>query len=545
MRAIATIGLVVGLLAAPAAAAPATRVQADPPSIAAADDFSGNERGYFWDFNSKDHLAWEDSITGWDNGRLLNGWFVGRTAEDDRKPGTTLAQIRFSPLSLPGTIPTQTEHPRTPLDPSYDILRVSMCSSRATKARVFWHRDASFADGDFGSTNLVNISRGCRIYKFDLADRNPNVGTLKYSDGNMQSLRLFPSNDPGTKIKIDWATLTPTTRGPTVELTWDDNGDPVNLYLSSRADGRRKALIAASLKGGSYEWATPNLAPGTYWIVIKERGAKRVEGTFHVNAPPQGKVTAPSFTSGPDYATQVRKDPWDMSQKTDVARTINLRIEAFAQGKFEGENVAGSGDPGVFLAFKEPIDPAKWYYLTYRMKTENSNEARDGSVVRLLWWTNAQTNSTTQDIRDFDLWQVVTVDLRTATLEPNVSNDAGMWGADRVTKLRVDPHESKTPAAFFIDYVLLTRNDSADRVYTVRWTSEDEDGDAVTGTVYYDDDRTFAGSSRIACGAGSGDGKCVWTTAGVPEGEYHVFVVLDDGTETTTIVSEAPVEISH
>ena len=157
MASVAVTVLLAGALPAPPAVGlPPPPQRLTPFRIPAAADFSSTVRGYFWDFSDPLHYGSADSRRGWDE-RLEDGWFIATS---------TLINptVRLNSLNIPGTVPVPNEHADTPLNPSYRFVTMRMCSDRSTSAMVFWHRNASFEDGDLGATNFQSVRTGCHIY---------------------------------------------------------------------------------------------------------------------------------------------------------------------------------------------------------------------------------------------------------------------------------------------------------------------------------------------------------------------------------------------
>ena len=516
-----------------------------PSVVKAPIDFSSAFRGYWWDFESKTHYGEEQSRADWVNPRIVDGWFIGNAPTSTASSPT----IRLSNLKAPNAIPSPEEHVDTPFDPSYRYLTVYMCVSKATSAMIFYHRDGSFADGDYGGTNFKKIPAGCGLHQWDLAtDRNANVGRLGWSRGGFTALRIRPITTPGTNVRMNFATLAEKRRTGRVTIRWDDAEDPVTLFISPNSNGSARARIAANRTGGIFRYKLHNLAPGTYYIVSLEgRSRFRVGHSFTVDAPPQGRLVAPSYLSGKDYATVVVGDAWDMKNAADVANTRNLASKSFTAGKFVGTSISGNGDPGVFLNVSDetPIDPADYFYLTYRMRVLRLDQLNEGAVVRWAYFIAPSTSDVTQDVREYDSWQTVTFDMRTIDLEPNENNEAGGWLGDPIDRLRLDPHENRLGITFHIDWVKLTGHTMANRNFLIRYAASDDTGDP-TVRFYYGTDDSVAGRTRVLCRRNSPAGTCRWITTDIPEGDYLIqMVVLDDIGNRKTIVSEVPVLIRH
>jgi hypothetical protein len=536
----------------------------DPPR-----DFTSRLRGYWWDFESTDHFGWNWSQSGWASPRLAaDGWFIGRTTP--LRPGSTTsdAAIFLNELTEPETIPVAEVHADTPFDPRYRWLNVRMCAtfynrdilggrepSRYTFSTVSWHRDALFSSYEWGVTKGLKVYEGCRTYRFDLVgDQNPNAaGSLPWTAGGFTALRFRPATHPDIQVVVDYVTLSPAQKGEFVNIAWEDNGQPVRLFFSSSSDLSRLTTIPGRRTGGSFDWRTPNLAPGTYYVVAQQAGRAAGTASFRVDAPPQGRILTPSFTSGPDYATEARGgDAWDMSQPGDVSDTRNLRSVEFANGQLRA--VSTNIDPGIHLTVngRRPIDPDRYYYLTYRMWVADDGEPGRGSVVRALWWTGQligdKVTSTTEDVRDYGGWQEVTIDLRGRdVLEERIVNQAGVWGTAPVLLLRLDPHESADPTPVRLDWVTLTGNDGGDRRFRIRYEATDPEGKPLDIRFFFDDDADRRnGRTFRRCRAPSAPGVCEWATGRLPEGEYFVHMRIRDAAGNITwATSEAPFEIRH
>ena len=70
-----------------------------------------------------------------------------------------------------------------------------------------------------------------------------------------------------------------------------------------------------------------------------------------------------------------------MSDATDIETPYNVTGGTFKNGIFTAANTAPSGDPGLQLRVTAPIDPSRFYYLTYRMRVDGLIDILEG--VRL------------------------------------------------------------------------------------------------------------------------------------------------------------------
>ena len=128
------------------------------------------------------------------------------------------------------------------------------------------------------------------------------------------------------------------------------------LFFDEVPAGSRRTKIAdnVDLANGAYTWTPPHLAPGRYYLFA---GINNV-GSFVVNDPPAATLLNPTFTSGPDYATTVVGNPWDMNSATDILQTHNVTGLKFVNGIASAYSEAGSDDPELIFNGPQlhPID---------------------------------------------------------------------------------------------------------------------------------------------------------------------------------------------
>ncbi len=556
-------------------------IEITPSIIPFGSDYAYDTHGYGWDFSDVQHFGSELTAPNFRDMSITNGLFIGTTSTSDPK-------IWLQDLTIPGTIPALNEGGVNPIDTSrYRYLTFRMYSSADDDGIVYWYSDRSFAPGTFGAAGFKPIRSGWHTYTFDLvAERNMGAGGLAWNAGPIQSIAIKPANSAGVLIKLDYVRLTTTLPevAPVITVRWTSVDSVLDLYFDTDPDGSNATLIARNVAGntGSYRWVTPYLAPGTYYLLARSSTSQIMESTqivspaFEVNTPPVVTILAPSYTSGPDYATTVVGNPWDMSSSDDVKALYNVVDAVFDNGILGAVNDANNpdisrrGDPGIELNVTTPIDPTRFYYGTYRFRLDGTQDIAAGSVVRFLWWTTMNIGasaSTTKDILIYEGWRTVTVDFRTALLEPDSHSD---WLTSPKVGFRFDPHEFPTPRRFELDYILLTGNDRASTNFTIRYELSEAKKQTTRVEFYYDNDRGGADGVRIDCGAvesnpirdfnvflplviGSGslaktnlqlsDTHCVWDLANVPNGDYYIYAVADDGIDTRLVYSQTPVEV--
>jgi hypothetical protein len=93
-------------------------------------------------------------------------------------------------------------------------------------------------------------------------------------------------------------------------------------------------------------------------------------------------------------------------------------------------------------------------------------------------------------------------------------------------------------------------DDIADSGFIIRWSDADPDNNAAI-SLYYDTDGSGADGILIVSGLsedpdGEGDDEYVWHIAGIPEGQYYVYAVIDDGVNNPVVTySSGAVTINH
>lgn len=514
------------------AAGPISFTAVTPARVAAPDDYASQARGYWWDFRSASHYSATLTRGGFTRPHLERGWFVGKTRSADPK-------VWLQDMNIPGTNPTPNEGAANPIDTSrYRYVTTRLCTDKAAGLVVYWFRDM----GTFGAAGFRQASPGCGFYSFDLVKDRLQEGSLDWTAGPVQTIALKPFAPIGTTLRVDYVTLTvdPPGTAQAVTATWKPNAAHFTVALDDAPSGAHATPLAAqaiSAKTGKAAFDLPAVPPGRYYLIARSGNVQTASPAFRVNSPPGGRILDPSYASGPDYATTVLKNPWDMSQRADIAAQRNVKSVRVSGGVYSAINT--NDDPGVALRVQQPIDTSRFYYLTYRMRVAGQQDILHGSVARVFWQVGpdpAQT-STTEDIVDYEGWQTVTLDLRNVLLEP--SSPAGWAATKAATALRLDPHEFPTPHRFDIDDVKLTGDRVADGAsFDIRYSLTDGDRDRVTAKFFFSTKRGERGSP-IACGR-AGPRVCRWNLTGVKAGDYYLAMLLNDGHNQRTVYSETP-----
>lgn len=527
-----------------------------PNVIKSGEDYTFDQRGYYWDFSSSEHYGVELSRPAFPNGQIIqNGWLMGEGIVKGK--GLYLLNPQIN-----GINPTQNEGVIHPIVTSkYRYLTLSVCLSNASVVGVAWYRSRSdTAPGVAG----VGFPAGCSVKTVDLVN-DFQGGTTWLAAGTVTGMAITFNVD-GINVQIDFARLTLANSVERVTITWPPRSGTVSFSISDDPVHTRASVVGtANAADGSWVWNVPPLEPGKYYLKASYSDGSSQTTEFTVNHPPLGSITSPSYTSGPDYATTVIGDPWDMNETTDILQYHNVSGLQVNSGILSGYSIAGNNDPELIFNGPQlhPIDPNQFYYFTYRMRDPLPQDVFGGSVARIFWSdSNSQyfLAATSKDILIYDGWKSVTIDLRKALLEQGGIS----WQAAARDGIRLDPHEFSYPRLFELDDVKLTGNDRANNTYRINYLASDSDGSIDTLELRYSTSPDGSNSIPISCATGTpvqppaglsmqiflplilrGDAFCTWNTTQIPNGDYYIVLVARDAYDQTVRVSETPVEIRH
>lgn len=400
----------------------------------------------------------------------------------------------------------------TPIDGSvFDRFAIRMNTNGMQAGTQYAWQIIWIADGELKSTPLVfEIEAGAKTYTVDMSGNADWIGKkitmLRFdigANGSMTSLSLA----------IDWAALT-TGVVPTSE--------------------------SQLMPAGSF---------AADWVRVK--------------AAPIAMFTAPSYTSGADYATTVLGDAWDMDSTDDIIATNEIESRNAASGILDftddstfipsptGKDCDDTGDPQLTLRtgqyFRDPrtaIDPLRYRYLTYSYKEDHPTDTCLGSITRFLGWENTPSDTTEYEAAvTNEGWNTYAMDLATAHLSPN----APTWTSHQaINVFRFDPNEIPgKKITGHLDYVTLTSKPWADTSYTVKWSNSSGDAGAQV-KVYHDSDTNPNNGKTLLTTTTLGTGNYVWDTSGLAEGSYYVYLEMDDGTnQPRSVYSKLPVTVKR
>ncbi len=265
------------------------------------------------------------------------------------------------------------------------------------------------------------------------------------------------------------------------------------------------------------------------------------------HAPNTVTVPAAPIPESRDFATLVLRDPWDMSEYTDISQYLNesgqrnlVSNPSVADGLFSGTSVGnaltGNGYffplfPGYDTAIQTgkvgsrfPIDKATYKCLHIAMKVNSTspsgtfNSAPD--QFRVFWFQDPRMTGAafgqTQGIQLYSgngqpawNWNLYSVNLSTAASAGTAWNNM-----PSVEGLRIDPTVNAN-VAFAVDWVRLT--DCAAVNTTLTWTN----GNAQETTLWLQPVGTGR-NIRVASGINGASGQYTLDTQGLAPGSYYV-----------------------
>jgi hypothetical protein len=532
------------------------------------------------DMNDKDDLIWQ--VFGIDNISYANGIWSGTTSNTPAGSYSSIYAIYPGDTAHPsGDVNDQSANEigvtgwNYPVDANkYKQLsfRLKAPATASTTPNNWWHAGYTNISFTFESGHYEGHypadAQDWQVYTADMPWSPPIYG-LEFRFGLATGTYQF-----------DWMRLTDPTTSPVYTITFSVDGaqvgDVVDLDCYMAASGTADNYCGSIAKGiatdasttYSYYWHTTYLPPGQYFVKATARHAGTAvstdmsSGALTIQGAPLLALDNPSMTSGPDFATEVMGNPWDMNDSSDIFTSSDLfrfphdfqaPCPCFANGemygtvgRFDSHDPTDTGDPFVYLRVgyqnAKSIDTSKYKYLTYRLKVDrtpwwpNSGDRLSesggvypaGWLTRLIffhsWFLDLAHSNTSNDIVIFDDWNTYQMDLSQGVprgyWEPQIVQPGGYWTGFK-TAFRFDMVEGVDPWVFHLDDVKLTGDDTADASYQVNWT------------VLSDNQPTkidfYASTNRSAC-LTSGESIGTWTAGGnpppPPPGGYRIYVPL-------------------
>ncbi len=554
--------LVLGLLALAggtyphvAGAAPTDAITVTSPNnttIAESDDYATQVLAHPWDMSTPDQFGFLEYLT---PPTVSNGVWSSQVTHAGGA-GIHLLDEGFATVN---SYIGQRVGPNYPIDSRrFTHLRFRMYTSVANQAVAWWYNQS----GVQGNSPIIATQAGWHIYDLDLA--GASAGGQSWASQNWTGLRLDAQmvNGPsGTNLQFDWVRLTPAT-GSRLNISWTANGSsPVSLYLDSdtNASNGPEYAIAAGLaaSAGNYTWDTTGIAPGTYYVRAVLGSASSYSGPLVVNAAPVLNITAPSPSSGEDFAQSHLASPWTTTSLSQLQAWFNLTNITFGPNYMQAVSPAiagGHADPEVWYLNDDTthlIDASRYHYLTYQMYIQAPNTSTGGQYPQTnlgprVYWSQPGTNWQLDEayVHYYNRWEPVALDLRTVMLAPGY-NDTGWTG--QVRTFRIDPFEEdggfgsgSIPEFFRLGTVRLTADPTVANgaATTISWLPSKN-----AGTVTLQYSTNPAGGGTTFATVPLGQGGYVWTV-NLPAGRYWITATANDGLNSFTQVAQAPLVVT-
>jgi len=591
--------------------------------LADAAEYSRDEAGTVWDMNELRDIPFENGVL---QPSVAGGIWSASSSESGASAGIYLLNggipnppHKFHPTLISGVTPYGGIHPIEATEYYRLSLRMSMPQSQRGSAHFTWSHDPDVSPSSLGDTaNVgqaalydsrptfngatplqVKYPSGFRIYDIDLTgtfDNGEYISWLSYPpqapsgagwSGDIYSLMIIPSTAQaaGTRFKIDWARLYNPDTATNLVITWTTTGVPsdnyhsIALYVDDDNSGYDGDLYASGIANdGSFVFNTGCLPPGSHYIYLKvlnhagggfiEEASSGYSSEIRIDAPPMLDFSAPSVTSGVDYATAELGNPWDMNNSSDVEDLHDIYGVAYQNGKLTGTMKTYTGasgnpiDPSIFLNTSKngthiPIDTTKYHYLTFRMSTDisqgNSLFGRmiRGWVAKLSWWkSSVEIDGTySRDLHLYEGMRSYSMDLDDNDLaNPNYSYDAGWEEIGQANVFRLDPAEADTALPFVLDDVKLCADNvpNAGR-YVIKWNCTDADDANLTVSLYYGYETDLGYSEYTnpiaVLHQTPGVNQYVWDTSALASDRYYIRAEVTDGINTNSFMSQLPIVV--
>ena len=246
----------------------------------------------------------------------------------------------------------------------------------------------------------------------------------------------------------------------------------------------------------------------------------------------QVTITSPSsgqrLPSGPDYATDVLADPWDMNNAEDVSQDPGERggfsSLAFGGGRLTG-TISGTDAGLAFLyrgyyglinpgrnGVRYPIDPNVYRKLAFKMSSTAA-----GENVQLYWFHHSQGDPS-GDGYGIRFGGATTGGDQIFVADMMASLAAGeTWNSALVRGLRIDPNSNATGQTISFDWIRLTAPDGAAgaAMHTITWS-----GGSGTSTI----DVVDAAGTVMTIATGVSGTSYAWNYGVLPPGAYTLRV---------------------
>ncbi|MGH7263372.1 MAG: hypothetical protein ACREMB_00760 [Candidatus Rokuibacteriota bacterium] len=560
------------LVAGPAAAQPPITIGTiSPSSVNEGDDFFSDVTHDPRDFDVRRDILWEESFQ--EPVTATGGIWQGTFAQQG---GYIFPLFR----GFTTTLNTGATGARFPLDASkYTFLSTRNTADYRSAKVVFWSHQLDPADGTIQGPLWVDgpdpsgvVTHPPNQFVVDLVD----LGAHPSWTGAIRQVRLDPSTagPPGTTVRYDWVRLTDPGSAPMVAVDFSASGGThVDVYVASQPNCSDAAFLKRVPRtAGVFSFPSAALPPGTYFFRVELRDGSGAlldsdcDGTLTVDGKPRITFENPSITSGPDYATTVLGNPWDLDGAADVANLDrpdkNFFNEAFVNSALTATAIgvppSPHSDSQVWMTVDPaaPIDTRRYRYLTYQIELDPAgygniaDKVARGWFSRIIWWDESLPGdgSATKGHVVYEGLNTLSVDLAEPgilALEDPFPAQTGWRANPTIGTFRLDMTETPAdvPTGFALHDVKLTGNPEPepDGSFTVQFQLTE----AATVQLFRDTDAAgFDGAPLGAVAAGPGPGQHTVGTAGLFPGDYWIYaVVTDPAGNTVTRYADVPLRV--
>jgi hypothetical protein len=541
------------------------------------------------------------STVNWTNLSFANGLFSGTAGAS-----AGLFLLESGLMEPPGdpAAPIGKTGKNYPINASqFTHLVYRMSSSQTGVSQYIWSSKTIY-DGQTiafeQNQSATAVAQGWKLYDVSLPALS-RIGTDTWS-GTIRALQFLPNvASSNAQIQLDWVRLVEDDASLYRDITWTGTS-PVDIYLDNNANpadgtlGRIAVNTTGNISTRTYRFFAGSLEPGDYYVVMHAPTANEVTngtgfsttstGFYRVNAIPTLNFTTPSDEgSADDFATAKLGNPWDFKSMLDIDYRAQIQNESItsldlmteAGVSLPGQTVylatstpaasGNVGDPFLFPLFWDyrgkvtRIDPARYRILTVDMGIPNlARSLPGGSIGRVVW------RAVNEPVRGADNVQVqtvgqawvvnhklgentlahVTVDMKSMPVEPGSPGKTAWSSADAIDAFRFDPHEFSNPTQFFMKKIKIASLErTASGQLTFRWNYSKSSG---TVDLY----REPAASSTKSFNAGvkingsaiqATAGSYTWESTGTPDGEYQIYAIFTDGTNSNQVYAPTPIVV--
>lgn len=587
-----------------------------PVSFADGEDFFTDVENDPVDFDRRRDIKWEEHFTestvGISNG-VWSGEYDGVTA------GGAGAYIFPLFNGVPGGLSTGISGVESILDSSkYRFVSVMDRVSNSTLRRMYWSHDDGWpgvtcpdckTKGSDGSFLVGNSGEGdgictdginfCSTTSSSFIAHAPDQWVIylidlraksEWTDLNVTGIRFdaSPKGPLGTAMDFNWFRAIDPDTSPVLDITWSTDNAPggakVNIYIDTDgvADDYNGAFVTRVPYGdGAFSFPSAALPAGEYYVYLRlmdnvgsDTELARSDYSAKITIDGKGHVTflSPSKTSGPDYATEVLENPWDMETAADLE---NLSLPSYQQC-FVDETFTDSAmtaravidpqqsntahtDVQLWMTVDDqaPIDTSRYRYLSYTLEVNTtgfgniSNKVANGWISRIIWWSDGLgiDGEQTNDNLVYEGLHTYTLDLSTVEIEPASPLSGTLWtGEPTVAHLRIDPLETSNPGGtwFYLHDVKLTGDpEPQNNIFKATVRVNDPENQKLDVDFYLDTDPAgFDGEYLGGKNFSPGIHDFTFKTCKLPDGYYYLYVVMTDPSgNVTRRYADAPINI--